>query len=128
MEIHEQKVINNFFVKNIRERAAYLLSDPKKRGKFLMRLAHFNDFQKSVIVPIVPNEHFVQPVYNFLKGKGAPDICYVISENHSLDKRYLNLYDTLKEVIGYDQGTIISCVPGELAYYEGEDDRFFLIG
>jgi hypothetical protein len=32
----------------------------------------------------------------------------------------------LKEVVGYGMGTLISCIPGRLAYFESEDERYIL--
>jgi hypothetical protein len=38
----------------------------------------------------------------------------------------MDLEAALKETIGYQMGTFISCVLGKLAYFEDEDDRFIL--
>lgn len=35
----------------------------------------------------------------------------------------MDLSDALIQVIGRGQGTFISCIPGELAYFEGEEPR-----
>jgi hypothetical protein len=38
------------------------------------------------------------------------------------------LLDALKETVGYGIGTVLSCVPGKLAYFEGElRERFLLV-
>jgi hypothetical protein len=47
----------------------------------------------------------------------------VISSDKELDKRQMDLREALNEVVGRRQGTFISCVPGELAYFEGEEPK-----
>jgi len=32
----------------------------------------------------------------------------------------------LKETVGRQMGTILCCIPGHLAYFENEDERFIL--
>jgi hypothetical protein len=57
---------------------------------------------------------------------GAGSKCRVTSENLDLDGREMDLDAALKETIGYGMGTIISCIPGRLAYFEDEDVRYIL--
>ena len=63
-----------------------------------------------------------------LRRRGAPDRCYVISNDDYLDGRSMPLDVALEGVHGSSVGAIISCVPGKLAYYEGEDpgERYIL--
>lgn len=63
-----------------------------------------------------------------LQRRGAPDVCYVISSNGELDQRTMPLEEALREVYGCFLGTLICCLPGRLAYYEGEDlgERYIL--
>jgi hypothetical protein len=55
-----------------------------------------------------------------LKKLGAPADCYLISAVDSLDGQTMNLAAALDAVIGIGVGTLVSCVPGKLALYEGE--------
>jgi len=64
-------------------------------------------------------------LFAILKRLGAPDNCWVISEG-DLDGQEVNLLAALKEVVGYGMGTLISCIPGRLAYFESEDERYIL--
>jgi hypothetical protein len=48
------------------------------------------------------------------------------SENSELDGKEIDLQTALKETIGYQMGTFISCIPGKLAYFEDEDGRYIL--
>ncbi len=38
----------------------------------------------------------------------------------------MELEVALNETVGYQMGTLISCVPGRLAYFENEDGRWIL--
>jgi hypothetical protein len=61
-----------------------------------------------------------------LLGKGAGIKCWVISENAELDGKEIDLQTALKETVGRQMGTFISCTPGKLAYFEDEDGRYIL--
>ncbi len=54
-------------------------------------------------------------------ASSAPDTCYVMG-GEDLDGRTLDLRDALQEVVGRNIGTVLSCIPGKLAYYEGENE------
>ncbi|MGA2348155.1 MAG: hypothetical protein ABSF93_19245 [Candidatus Sulfotelmatobacter sp.] len=36
------------------------------------------------------------------------------------------LVEALKKIVGYQMGTFLTCVPGKLAYFEDEEDRWIL--
>ena len=57
---------------------------------------------------------------------GAPESCHVIGGEN--DGEEMELLTALKQVVGYGAGTVLSCVPGTLAYFEGEiRERFLLV-
>ena len=64
--------------------------------------------------------------YNYLVSLGSPEKCYAISEMDNIDGGIVNLLDALILIIGSDFGTVISCIPGKLAFYEGENERYIL--
>jgi len=43
-----------------------------------------------------------------------------------MDGREFPLIDALKRIVGYGMGTIVSCIPGKLGYFEDEDGRCIL--
>ena len=55
------------------------------------------------------------------EGIGAPEICYAISTDAHLDGKTVTLRDAITRIIGAGHGTVLSCVPGHLGYFEGED-------
>ena len=109
-----------------------LLETEKGRKKFIDRLAH----------SFIPDERFVQKIPNrlqhgegvlqLLKSKNAKRNCYIVSANQKIDGKTLPLAEALFHIVNmgaYDGfGTLVSCLPGKLAYYEGEKphDRYIL--
>lgn len=75
---------------------------------------------------------YVKPVPNSpsilktLRSKGAGQTCWVISEFSKFDSQELDLAEILVEIVGSQMGTILSCVPGRLAYLEAENERYIL--
>ena len=53
--------------------------------------------------------------------------CWVISEDPEIDGWELDLREALEHVNGRQIGTILSCVPGKLAYFESEDEALLLL-
>jgi hypothetical protein len=51
---------------------------------------------------------------------------FAISEDPALDRKELPLLEALKETVGRGMGTVLSCIPGRLAFVETEDERFIL--
>ncbi len=65
-------------------------------------------------------------MYAILGGLGAPDTCHVISEGR-FDGQEMELLAALEETVGSGFGTVISCLPGRLGYFEGEmRERYIL--
>lgn len=64
-----------------------------------------------------------------LRAKGAQESCWVISENPDLDGVQLMLRDAVQQVSDPDswEASVISCIPGRLAYYHDNDDGSYLI-
>jgi hypothetical protein len=77
---------------------------------------------------IPANQQTVQVIEWLLKSKGAPHVCHVMSSDPELDNREMPLSEALLETVGMDAGTLISCIAGQLAYFEleGFDGRYIL--
>jgi hypothetical protein len=43
-----------------------------------------------------------------------------------IDGRELDLKMIIEKLIGSGTGTLLSCLPGKLAYFDGEDERLLL--
>ena len=123
---HEEAVIRAFILPTKRERYLEFLTSPKGRAKFIAGLAHFKHLDPRLAHRIPGNQSNPASLQKLLAAKGAGPKCWVISENRELDGREMDLEAALKETIGYQMGTFISCLPGKLAYFEDEDGRFVL--
>lgn len=125
----EVALIKSFVVKEKRERLLGFISKPKTRAKFTSELAHFRDLDHRWVVPIESNKQTCDGIEKILRGHGAGNACHIISENKLLDGKQLPLSEALKEIVGCGMGSLLSCVPGVLAYFEGEgiSDRYILL-
>ena len=123
---HEQATIRSFIVCHKRERYLGFLSKPKTwAAKFTQALAHFGDIEPGCKRSIPPSKQNPRDIARILIAKGSPGFCYVMSEHPHWNGRDWVLLDAL-EVVGSDMGTIISCIPGQLAFLETEDERCIL--
>lgn len=134
---HEQAMVKAFVVRGRQERFSSLLSSVRNRKKFTSELAHFRwfDGRFATAVPwkVDPSRKLwdrhiqgIENVLRLLRSKAAGHTCWVISEDSKIDGQELPLESTLEDVIGSGMGTILSCIPGKLAYFEGEDDSLIL--
>jgi len=123
---HEVATIRAFVVQRKRERYLAQLADAKQREKFTRQLAHFRDLDPRFTKPIPPVSQTPDRIASLLRRHGAPPSCWVISEDPRLDARAMDLITALQQVVGYGMGTLLCCLPGTLAYFEGEDERLLL--
>lgn len=121
-------MVESFIQPAKRDRWLELLQTIKGRRKLLASLAHFADFNPATIVALKSNQQHAPTIFELLTSLGAPTTCYLLSEKSEWDAREMDLKSALKQVVGYGFGTIISCKPGALAYFEGEGpgQRFIL--
>ena len=122
------RFVATFVLPDCQPRWLDFLSKPKRRSSFLHRLADDRDFDSRLRVPIPPSYQTPESVAAQLQKLHAPTACHLISEQTELDGRDMDLLAALELVIGSGLGTVISCIPGKLAYYEGEmpGDRYVL--
>lgn len=123
---HEQKLVKSFILPARQSRYLELFAKPKRRNDVTRSLAHFKHLDERYAVPIAPREQNPSDLLRILKAKGAPERCYVTSEDDDLDGKEMSLAGALEAVVGYDMGTFLSCIPGKLAYFEDEEDRWVL--
>ena len=125
---HELAFVESFMVKPLRERALELLASSKIRHKLTSKFDHH---RRDYLAPecirhIQPRYQHPPDIAKMLRAMGAPETCYFIGCIH--DGEDVPLLTALKEVVGYRTGTVLSCVPGKLAYFEGEiRERFLLV-
>jgi hypothetical protein len=125
--VHNEHLLIAAFVKPTkRDRYREILSNPRLRHKFTNQLAHFTDFDPKYRLSIPSNKLFVGNIALELQRRHSPNIVFAISEDPTLDQKELPLVEALKQIVGRGMGTVLSCIPGHLAFVETEDERFIL--
>ena len=122
----EEALIRAFILPTRIDRYIECLKKPKKRARFRAELAHFKALNPKFAVRIPPKQEHASSIHELLVAKGAGGRCWVISENGKMDGKEMDLELALKATVGYGMGTLISCIPGKLAYFEDEDGRVIL--
>jgi hypothetical protein len=112
----EAAVVDAFIAPEKRDRWRTKLMNSKKRRKFLDRLNHHNDFDNRYTTAVGHDADFAA----LLREHGAPERCHVVSDVADLDGRTLPLDDAINQMMHCGFGTVICCIPGELAFYYGE--------
>ncbi len=105
-----------------------LLASSKNRYKFTSKFDHHGRdyFIPECIRSIEPRYQNPPNIADILRAMGAPETCHVIGGEH--DGKDMELLTALKQIVGYGTGTVLSCIPGKLAYFEGEiRERFLLV-
>jgi hypothetical protein len=119
-----------FVEANYRARFRDALADPRRRTKLRARLDHFDRIDARFAASVPTNRQHSRFLSPELKRCGAENDCYVVSSDDDLDGRIVPLGEALTEIVdaGSMFGTFISCTPGRLAYFHGEDlkERFIL--
>jgi len=125
---HEEQFARAFVVPEKRARYLSLLGTQRGRKKLLNGLNHCHDLDPRFSKLIPSNEQSEESIESLLRQKGAPDKCHVMSDNPDIDNQEMSLKDALSKTVGMDAGTLISCIPGKLAYFEmeGFDGRYIL--
>jgi hypothetical protein len=121
---HEELLFKRFIVSPKRNRYQQLLSSEHGRQKLIKYLDHFKDLDERFIEPVPASLHHPKLLLDVLKGKRAPLQSHVTSSNPRIDGQDLPLIVALERTIGNGYGTFLSCIPGELAYYESEEPNF----
>ena len=103
-----------------RERARYLLERDSGRQTFIGTLHHGPPFDERYVDVLEDADRRPEALERNLRGRGAPDRCYVLSTSLELDAQWLPLDAALQTVIGDDCESVLVCLPGRLVHYHGE--------
>lgn len=128
MNTAEEATIKAFIVPERRRQYVSRLSSEKTRIDFInRRFYHMYDLDPRYAHRVEPRQQSTPAIYELLRSRGAPDECYVFGGD-DLDQTVAPLEEALNRVVGWNSGTFISCIPGKLAYFEGEDpgERYLL--
>ena len=124
---HESAFVTAFVAPARRARYLTLLETRRGRAKLRACLAHDLDLDARFARRLA--HHTPAAILQLLRQEGAPELCHALSESNVLDGQDLQLGAALEQVVGQGCGTVLSCLPGQLAYYEAEDPgaRYLLI-
>jgi len=117
---HELLLIKAFVIKERQQRYINLVTTAKGRKKFRNYISHFSDLNANYCVPLHSFKTYSQ-LYDRLRSEGSLDMVYIIAANSQYDMQSLSLLDATKQLFSSDISYFISCIPGKLAYYEGEE-------
>ena len=123
---HERQLVRAFLLPQRQERYLELLFNPRRRDDVTSQLVHFKHLDMRWVVDLPPSFECSSKLFQILKEKGEPDTCWAISEDSDLDGKELLLSEALNTIVGREIGTFLSCLPGRLAYFEDEDERWIL--
>jgi hypothetical protein len=125
----EAAIIGAFVSATKRRRYGELLRTKGGRVKVIAALAHFTDsLDMRFAYRIAPNRQNPAAINEELSRLGAPDTCFVISEDSDIDGLEMSLSDALDQIIEAGNGAIVSCITGHLAFYHSEEpgERYIL--
>jgi hypothetical protein len=123
---HERLLIENFVAKDKQERLRFLMSEPSRRKRLRAKFSSTFVLLKEKCRTIPGSDQTPAGIYQLLRNSGALEHCYTISEDAEIDGKDADLREMLDRLVGAGFETIVSCVPGKLAYFEGERERFIL--
>ena len=120
----EEAFVHAFVRPERRDRALFELASPKKRGHFFNKLSHrFKTILDERFMHAIPAPNScADDICKMLKAEGAPQTSYVMSSKSDFDAQDSTLADALRNTVGMGLPSIVSCIPGKLAYFEAEQE------
>ena len=115
----EEKTIHAFVVGSRQARLLAVLSKPDRSRRLYGVLPHPRLLDERFMSHIAPSQSSPSDVGKLLRSRGAPGTCHVLGG--ALDGRSMDLDKALTEIVGSNEGCIVICLPGRLAYFEGEE-------
>jgi hypothetical protein len=120
--IHVRGFVRAFIQRSRQDRCLFLLEHPKRRRDFTKELAHFKWLEERYSRPVPSNRaNSAHGMVSLLRQKGASATVWIISEDPKIDATELPLDEAMKQAWGSSMETILTCVPGKLAFFRGEE-------
>lgn len=118
----EEAFVKAFIVPERRERYRLMLTNPKRRHKFLDSLNHMRDFTPLWVRQIPGGLHTPEGVIRLLNDRNIKnsDAVYSFSDVSELDGQSLPMQQALEQVLGFESGSVVCGLPGQLADYRPE--------
>ena len=126
----EQQFVEAFITDDKKQRLMGFFRSSKARWKGLLELEHFHAdiIDARYAHPVSRNDSSPERIIQLLRQRGAPSNCYVFSNCKEMDQQLMPLERAIHKIHGIGIGSIVSLIPGQLAFYEGESypDQFVL--
>ena len=116
--LDEREVVRAFYANPKKQRL--LTTFEYGRGELTSGLWLGDGLDERWRTPIPRREQRVELIQSRLTDEGAEPECWVISEDHDIDERWLPLPEALQRVVGSGHAALLVCKPYALAYHEGE--------
>jgi hypothetical protein len=117
---HEVSFVKAFLKREKWARYLQLLANRKRRGEILVRLNHKLDYLPAFAVEVPDDQDFPAALERLLRAQGAPDTCHVLVNGLRIDGCDVPLREALDTACMHMYGSVLSCLPGHLAYYRPE--------
>ena len=118
---HESGFLRFIDAKQARRLGVLLKKGDKGRKKAISMLPHHIKLLPEFSCIIQVKKQNVNDIYGILCALGAPETCYILSEDTELDGAEFLLTRGLESIVGKGFGSFLSCRPGRLGYFEYED-------
>jgi hypothetical protein len=106
-----------FLEPSSRDRFRHALTSARARSKFRAKLAHFAHLDQRFATKVGDKSLVAAKLHEL----GAPTVCYVMSEDSEIDGRIIPVEDAIRLTIEAAAGSLISCLPGRLGCFVGEE-------
>jgi hypothetical protein len=118
----EQQFVEAFVTADKKQRLMGFFRSNKARWKGLLELEHFHPgiIDARYAHPVSRKDSTPERIIQLLRQRGAPSDCYVFSNCKEVDQKLMPLELAIHEIHGIGIGTVVSLIPGRLAFYEGE--------
>lgn len=111
----------SFVVASRRDRLASVVRTKKRYSELERRLSHGHPWDPRWATRVAVADQNAEAVERILRARGAPDECHVRCGDAETDGRELELRSALDRFVGSSMGVLLICIPGRLAYHEGEE-------
>lgn len=116
--------VQSFVARERRGRYLHILSRPKRRHEFIAELAHFKNFDERWLREIPHPQENPKGIRDILRSAGAGETCGVTSSCSEIDHQEQPLLESLRLLFCAGYLSILSCIPGRLAYVENGEGRW----
>ncbi|MEO0461323.1 MAG: hypothetical protein AAF219_10805 [Myxococcota bacterium] len=115
-----RRFVETFIKAGKRDSYLKLLARQRTYSSFVEQLDHLRWLDNRLAAPVLRHQQHTWQIEELLRNNGAPETCVVVSADPR-DCGSMSLRQALTSVVGGGYGAIVSCIEGELAYYEAEE-------